>query len=164
MLKFLKGAAMLNSETIDRATLVNLIQAGAVHEASIIGQPGGWEVVVRFGKARRALAVKEGHVRIFRKLDTLDSFLRGIGLPQYKVDGRQFDAQACKATRTNAAASQRLKRAHEAAAYDKWFSAEIDQAIKHADDPATIWVSNEAVKTESAKRRAAWLKQAKAAA
>ena len=164
MLNSPKGATMLTSETIDRATLVNLIQAGAVHEASIIGQPGGWEVVVSYGKVSRALAVKEGQVRIFRKLDTLDSFLRGIGLPQYQVDGRQFDAQAFKASRTNAAASQRLKRAHDAAAYDKWFSAEIDEAIKEADDPATIWASNETVKAESAKRRAAWLKQAKAAA
>lgn len=164
MLYLQKGATMLTSETIDRATLVNLIQAGAVHEASIIGQPGGWEVVVSYGKVSRALAVREGQVRIFRKLDTLDSFLRGIGLPQYQVDGRQFDAQALKATRTNPAASQRLKRVHDAAAYDKWFSAEIDEAIKEADDPATIWVSNEMVKAESAKRRAAWLKQAKATA
>jgi len=152
------------SETIDRATLVNLVQAGAVHETSIIGQPGGWEVVVRYGKVRRALAVKGGQARIFRKLDTLDSFLRGIGLTQYQVDARQFDAEAFKATRTNAAASQRLKRAHNAAAYDKWFSAEIDQAIKEADDPATKWVSNEDAKAESAKRRAAWLKQAQAMA
>jgi hypothetical protein len=160
MLNLQKGATMLTSETIDRATLVNLIQAGAVHEASIIGQPGGWEVVVSYGKVSRALAVKEGQVRIFRKLDTLDSFLRGIGLPQYQVDGRQFDAQAFKATRTNAAASERLKRAHDAAAYDKWFSAEIDEAIKEADDPATIWVSNEDAKAVWAKRRAELVKLA----
>lgn len=151
---------MLTSETIDRATLVSLIQAGIVHEANIIGQPGGWEVVVRYGKARRALAVKEGQVRIFRKLDTLDSFLRGIGLPQYQVDGRQFDAQAFKATRTNEAASKRLKHAHDAAAYDKWFGAEVDQAIKEADDPETKWVSNEDAKAGWAKRRAELVKLA----
>lgn len=150
---------MLASETIDQATLVNLVQAGAVQDTNVIGQPGGWEVVVRYGKVRRALAVKQGTVRIFRKLDTLDSFLRGIGLPQYQVDARQFDPTT---TRTNDAARERLQRAHKAAAYDKWFSAEVDQAIKEADDPATKWVSNEAVKAESAKRRAGWLKKAQA--
>lgn len=155
---------MLTSETIDQATLVNLVQAGAVHDTSVIAQPGGWEVVVRYGKASRALAIKKGQVRIFRKLDTLDNFLRGIGLPQYQVDSRQFDAQTLKASRTNAAASQRLKRAHGAAAYDKWFRAEIDQAIKEADDPAAVWISNDSVKAESAKRRAAWLQQAQAVA
>lgn len=155
---------MLTSETIDQATLVNLVQAGAVHEANVIGQPGGWEVVVRYGKVRRALAIKRGDVRIFRKLDTLDSFLRGIGLPQYQVDSREFDVQAFKATRTNLAASQRLKRAHNAAAYDKWFSAEIDQAIKEADDPATKWVSNEDAKAGWAKSRAKLVKLAGSAA
>ena len=151
---------MLTSETIDQATLVNLVQAGAVHDTSVIAQPGGWEVVVRYGKASRALAIKKGQVRIFRKLDTLDNFLRGIGLPQYQVDSRQFDAQALKSSRTNAAASQRLKRVHSAAAYDKWFSDEIDQAIKEADDPATKWVSNEDAKAGWAKRRAELVKQA----
>lgn len=153
---------MLASETIDQATLVNLIQAGSVQDANVIGQPGGWEVVVRYGKVRRALAIKQGTIRIFRKLDTLDSFLRGIGLAHYQVDASQFDP--AKTQRTNAAASQRLKHVHEAAAYDKWFSAEIDQAIKEADDPETVWVSNADVKAESARRRAAWLKQAQAVA
>jgi hypothetical protein len=148
------------SETIDQATLVNLVQAGAIHDTHVVGQPGGWEVFVRYGKVRRALAIKAGKIRIFRKLDTLDSFLRGIGLVQYQVDASQFDPT--QTVRTNAAASKRLKHAHEAAAHDKWFSAEIDQAIKEADDPATQWVSNESVKAESAKRRAAWLKQARA--
>lgn len=153
---------MLALETIDQATLVNLIQAGAVHGANVIGQPGGWEVVVKYGRVQKALSVKRGQVRIFRKLDTLDGFLRGLGLMHYQVDGSQYDPATN--LRTNVAASQRLKKAHEAAAYDKWFSAEIDQAIKEADDPATKWVSNATVKAESAKRREAWLKRAQAVA
>lgn len=40
------------------------------------------------------------------------------------------------------------------------FDGEIDQTIKEADDPTTDWVSNESVKAESAKMRAAWLEQA----
>lgn len=153
---------MLASETIDQATLVNLVQAGVIQDANVIGQPGGWELVVRYGKVRHALAIKQGKIRIFRKLDTLDSFLRGIGLVQYQVDASQFDRP--KTLRTNAAASQRLKHAHEAAAYDKWFSAEINQAIKEADDPATKWVSHADVKAGWAKKRAELLKLAGGAA
>lgn len=149
---------MPTTETIDQATLVNLVQAGAIHDASVIGQPGGWEVVVRYGKVRRALAVKQGKVRIFRKLDTLDSFLRGIGLLQYQVDASQFDPT--KTVRTNAAASLRLKQAHEAAAYDKWFGAEIDQAVTEADDPTTQWVSHDEAKAGWAKKRAELVKLA----
>lgn len=150
------------SDTIDQATLVNLVQAGAVNGTNVIGQPGGWEVVVRYGRVEKALSAKRGQVRLFRKLDTLDNFLRGIGLAQYQVDARQFDPEVHKSIRTNEAARERLQHAHKAAAYDKWFSAEVEQAIKEADDPATKWVSNEAVKAKSAKRRAAWLKQAQA--
>lgn len=149
---------MLALETIDQATLVNLIQAGAVHGANVIGQPGGWEVVVKYGRVQKALSVKRGKVRIFRKLDTLDGFLRGLGLMHYEVDGSQYDPATN--LRTNVAASERLKKAHGAAAYDRWFSAEIDQAIKEADDPATKWVSNEDSKAGWAKRRAELVKLA----
>lgn len=156
---------MLTSETIDQATLVNLVQAGAVHDANVIGQPGGWEVVVCYGKVRRALAIRRGEVRIFRKLDTLDNFLRGIGLSQYQVDSRQFDAKAFKSARTNDAASKRLKLAHDAAAaYNKFFDNEISQAIKEADDPLTKWVSSEDARTGWAKRRAELVKLAGGAA
>ena len=84
--------------------------------------------------------------------------MRRIGLPQYHVDGSRFDPTT--AQRTNAAASQRLKHAHEAAAYDKWFSAEVDQAIKEADDPATQWVSAEDADKQWAKQRAELVKLA----
>ena len=113
------------SDTIDQATLVNLIVAGAVHGASVIGQPGGWEVVVRYGHTHKALSAKRGQVRLFRKLDTLDNFLRGIGLVQYEVDARQFDPQAMKAARTNVAAAERLKNAHEAVAYRNWLEGKV---------------------------------------
>lgn len=150
------------SDTIDQATLVNLVQAGAVNGANVIGQPGGWEVVVRYGRVEKALSAKRGQVRLFRKLDTLDNFLRGIGLAQYQVDARKFDPEIHKSLRTNDAARERLQHAHAAAAYDKWFSAEVEQAIQEADDPNTKWISNDDVKAESAKRRAIWSQRAKA--
>ncbi len=150
------------ADTIDQTTLLNLVQSGAVKAANVVGQPGGWGVIVMFGHVQKALSVRRGKIRVFRKLDTLVEFLRGVGLMQYQVDASHFDP--AKNVRTNAAASLRLKTAHDAAAYEKWFNAEIDQAIKEADDPATIWISNTDVKAESARRREAWLKQAQAAA
>lgn len=57
-------------------------------------------------------------------------------------------------------ASERLRRAHEAAAHDKWFRAEVEQAIKEADDPNAQWVSNEDAKKSWAKERAKLAKRA----
>lgn len=150
------------SDTIDQTTLLNLVQSGAIKAAKVIGQPGGWGVVVMFGHVQKALSVRRGQVRIFRRLDTLVEFLRGIGLMQYQVDASQFDP--AKNMRTNAAASLRMKTAHDAAAYEKWFSAEIDQAIKEADDPTTQWISNEEAKAGWSKMRAELVKKAGSAA
>jgi hypothetical protein len=51
--------------------------------------------------------------------------------------------------------AERLKHAHEAAAYDTWFRSQIEEGIKEADDPNTKWVSNEdAQKYFAAKRQA----------
>jgi hypothetical protein len=38
--------------------------------------------------------------------------------------------------------------------YDKWFDAEIEAALKEADDPNTEWVSNDEVKKDWATLRA----------
>ena len=52
-------------------------------------------------------------------------------------------------------ASEAQQRAH-----DRWFREQVAQAMREADDPTTQWVSNEAMKDESAARRAAWRKRA----
>ncbi|MFI0845647.1 CopG family ribbon-helix-helix protein [Mesorhizobium sp. IMUNJ 23232] len=38
--------------------------------------------------------------------------------------------------------------------YDEWFDAEIDAALKEADDPNTEWVPHEVVKEDMARQRA----------
>jgi TrfA protein len=42
--------------------------------------------------------------------------------------------------------------------HDKWFRAEVDAAIKEADDPDTVWVSNEDAKREWGEKRAELVK------
>ncbi|HEY5580382.1 MAG TPA: hypothetical protein VIK56_04325 [Rhodoferax sp.] len=150
------------AETIDHATLEHLADAGAIRGASVIGQPGGWGVVFQYGTAERALAVKRGQVRIFKKFDTLASYLKQIGIDQFRTDTRQFDPTVTIVRRADT--SERMKRAHEAAAHDMWFRAQVEQGLAEANDSNTKWVSNEAVKATSAKRRAAWAKKAQAAA
>ena len=41
-------------DTIDRATLARLVEAGAVRGADAIGCAEGWGVVVRYGMTQRA--------------------------------------------------------------------------------------------------------------
>ncbi|MGD0796121.1 MAG: hypothetical protein ABR910_00225 [Acidobacteriaceae bacterium] len=48
-----------------------------------------------------------------------------------------------------------------ALAYDAWFRAEVEAGLREADDPNTVWVSQEEVKREFAARRAEWARKAK---
>lgn len=58
-------------DTIDHVTLERLTEAGAVRGADVIGQPGGWGGVIKYGMVERALSVRRGAVRVFRHLETL---------------------------------------------------------------------------------------------
>jgi len=146
--------------TIDHHSLARLVEAQAVRGARVVGQPGGWGVFVRCGTTERPLAAtRSREVRVFKKLETLVVYLKDLGISQFDVDAADFDPQSVS-TYSRPDASAALKRAHAAAAHDKWFRQQITQALDEANDPATQWISNETVKIESAKRRAAWRKRA----
>jgi hypothetical protein len=145
------------SDTIDHATLKRLVEAGAIHGAHIVGQPGGWGVVIRYGTTERPLAAKRGAMRIFRKLDTLVPYLKDIGIARYEVDAAQFDPAASKTGRKREDTAERMKNAHEAAAYKGWLGKEVQASI---DDPRPS-VPHDQVAAEWAAERAALLEQAK---
>ncbi|OIN91895.1 MAG: hypothetical protein AUJ20_09570 [Comamonadaceae bacterium CG1_02_60_18] len=151
----------MTTETIDHATLEHLAGAGAIRGASVVGQPGGWGVVFQYGTTERALAVKRGQVRIFKKFDTLAIYLKQIGIDTFKTDTKQFDPTVTHIRRADT--SQRMRKAHEAAAHDAWFRTQVEHGLQEAQDPNTPWVSNASVKAMSAKRRAAWSKKARVA-
>lgn len=106
----------ITTDTIDHVTLERLVEAGVVRGASIVGQPGGWGVLIQYGMIERVLAAKRGAVRIFRKFETLVSYLKDIGITKYQVDASHFDPVALKTERKRSDAAERMKNAHEAAA------------------------------------------------
>lgn len=81
----------MSTHTIDTAVARQMVEAHAIRSASIIGQPGGWCVMLKLSMTEKPLGTQ----------------------------------------RTDTAA--RMKRAHEAAAYDVWFRAQVQEAL---DDPA----------------------------
>lgn len=120
----------MNAETIDHITLTRLAEAGAVNSAHIIGQKGGWGVLVKYGMTERALAAQRSHqVRIFRKFETLVSYLKGVGIAHFNVDAVNYDVESLKTSRNRPDSAAAMKSAHEAAAYNKWLKAEVQEAI-----------------------------------
>jgi hypothetical protein len=119
-------------ETIDHATLTRLVEAGAVRGAHIVGQQGGWTVRVRYGMHERALAAQRSRqVRLFRRFETLVSYLKDVGIARFDVDAADFDSQTLESARRPDRA-EALRKAHEAAAYNEWLRKQVQESI---DDP-----------------------------
>ena len=123
----------MTTDTIDHTTLSKLAAAGAVRSAHVVGHPGGWGILVKYGRTESALtAQRSQQVRIFRKLDTLVNYLKGVGIAHFDVDTANYDPASHAAARTRPDSAAKLKTTHEAAAYDQWLKAEIQEAV---DDP-----------------------------
>ena len=143
------------SNTIDTAMARRLVEANAIRGASIVGQNGGWSVMLKLGMSEKPLGTQRtDKPRLWRNLNSCaDYVLTELNIKQ--VDGLDMrNYSASDAPRSRIDASARLKTAHEAAAYDKWFRAEIEAAIVEADDPNTKWVSNDDANKSWAKQRA----------
>ncbi|MBX9900321.1 MAG: hypothetical protein K2Y28_06005 [Burkholderiaceae bacterium] len=133
----------MTTETIDHATLTKLTEAGVVRSAHVVGQVGGWGVLVKYGMTERALAAQRSHqVRIFRKLETLVEYLKKIGIPRFDVDAVNYDPQSMIATKRPDRA-EAMKDAHAAAAYTKWLKAEVQEAL---DDTSPTIPHDEAMR------------------
>jgi hypothetical protein len=139
-------------ETIDHDTLLRLVDAGTAVRADVVGHAGGWGVVINHGQGHQTLAARRGHPRLFRRFETLTGYLKDIGITAFHVDAAAFDAGAGGADpsdRRSIAASERMKHAHAAAAYDKWFRRSVQDSI---DDPRPN-VPDEQARSEFANRR-----------
>ncbi len=122
----------MDAATIDHAMLTELVHAGAVRDAHAVANPSGWSLMVRYGNSERTLAAQRSRqVRTWRRLDSLAAYLHNLGLSQFDVDNTHFDPQAApRVSRPDRSAA--LRATHEAAEYDRWFRAQVQQAI---DDP-----------------------------
>jgi hypothetical protein len=144
----------MKAETIDHATLSQLVKAGAVRGARVVGQRGGWTLLVRHGAAARALAAQRSRkTRLFRRMETLVSYLKEIGIQRFEVDAAEYEAEGGK-TGSRPDRAEALRRAHESAAHDKWFRQQVELGLRDADDPDTAWVGNDDAQSEWAKKRA----------
>jgi hypothetical protein len=87
--------------------------------------------------------------------------LRDIGVRNAKLDTQSWNPEQADVLRKpRPAAAAQMKAAHEAAAYDKWFRAQVQEAI---DDPRP-GIPHELVKAEWAIERAELMKQVAEAA
>lgn len=145
------------SSTIDHNTLAHLVEAGAVRGADVIGQAGGWRVVIKYGmtETERALAARRGAVRIFKKFESLVKYLKEIGIAEYRVNAANYSPVALHSV-SRPDVTQRLKTTYDAAAYDKWFRAKVAKSLAGIADGSNPVIPDD----EWAAERAQWEREA----
>jgi len=140
-----------------------MVEASVICGASIIGQAGGWSVMLKLGATEKLLAAQRtDKPRIWRSLDRCVEYLKTeLHIARFDLlDATNFSAVAAVGSKAHASAAARLRNAHEAAAHDRWFREQVDIGLAEADDPETQWVDNDEANESWAKKRAALLRQA----
>jgi len=135
-------------EIIDGKAVRSMVEAQAILGATILGQPGGWAVLVRFGAAERAVAAQRAHTpRLWRNLNSAAAYVRDdLGVARFDVDTQNHQPDVAIRRRPDQA--EALRRAHAAVVHDTWFRNEVAQAIADADAPDAVWTSHEEVEED----------------
>jgi hypothetical protein len=137
----------MSSQTIDTAIAKRMVEANAILGASIIGQSGGWSVMLKLGLTEKPLGTQRtDKPRVWRSLDSCIGYLKGeLHISRFDMlDATNYNKVAITGTVRNDT-SERMRHAHEAAAYDKWFREGVQASI---DDPRPS-IPHDEVKTRS---------------
>lgn len=141
----------MSTYTIDTATVKRLVEARAIRGAAIIGQPGGWSVLLKYGMEERPLGIQRAdRPRLWRSLDTCVDYLKEelhIGRIDL-VDATQHSAAESLPGKSRPDAAARMRKAFAAAEHDRWFREQVEIGIQEADDPATRWIPHEDVERQ----------------
>jgi hypothetical protein len=152
----------MSTHTIDTATVKRLVEARAIRGAAIIGQPGGWSVLLKYGMEERPLGIQRAdRPRLWRSLDTCVDYLKEelhIGRIDL-VDATQHSAAASLAGKSRPDAAERMRNAFAAAEHDRWFREQVEIGLQEADDPATKWIPHEEVERQFGQLREKLRKQ-----
>jgi hypothetical protein len=133
-------------EIIDGKAIRDLVEARTIQGATILGQPGGWAVLVRHGATEQAVAAQRARKpRLWRNLNTAAAYVRDeLGLPRFDVDTAAYDPNAVERTRPDQA--ERLRRQREAIAHDSWFRGQVREAMQGIEDGTNPIVGGDEVR------------------
>ena len=120
----------MTTQTIDTAMAKRMVEAAAIRGASIIGQPGGWAVMLKLGMQERPLGVQRGNKpRMWRSLDTCMEYLKNE-LHSARIDSldatHHTDAVLPGVARPDSA--KRMRDAFEASAYTQWLHEVVEDS------------------------------------
>ena len=125
---------------IDGDIVRGLALARRIDAATVVGQTDGWSVLVRFDGEEGLVGTRRAtQLRVWHGLDSVAGYVRSeLGLSRFDVDAGSRPPGASG------------RPPSVVADYDDWARADIEQALREADDPDTVWFGNETVMNEVA--------------
>lgn len=110
------------------------VNAGGVTGAILKGQGGGFfiEIETRSGHNTVLSKARTTEPRRFGNPASAMSVLCDVGIVVAQIDATNWDPDEKNMSRSRESRAEAMREAHEAAAYNQWLAAEIQDAI---DDP-----------------------------
>lgn len=108
--------------------------AGGVTGVTLKGQGGGFfvEIATRSGQDAFLAKARTTEPRRFGNPTSALLVLRDVGIAVARLDATHWDPDQKDLTRSRQSRAEAMRGAHEAAAYNQWLGAEIQEAV---DDP-----------------------------
>ncbi len=136
--------------------------AGGVVGVTLKGEGSGFfmEIATRSGQDAFLVKARSTEPRRFGSANSALTVLRGIGIAVAQLDATNWDPDQKEVTQNRDNRAQAMRQAHEAAAYNHWLAAEIQEAI---DDPRPSVPHNEVMArmdARTARHKAAGAKRA----
>jgi len=150
-------------ETIDGKAVRGLVEGRAIKGALVLGQPGGYAVVIRYGAQSRAIAAQRSRrMRLWRNLNTAAAYVQHeLGVERFEVDMGKLDVSASERKRPDTAERQRQLR--QAAEHDAWFRAQVQEALDGLKDGTNRLIGEEEWQRWVAEKRASLQSRTKGA-
>ena len=73
-------------DKISQTTLKTLVEADAIHSASVVGEASGFYIAVKYGETEKVLTARAGNVRFFRSMDTVVDYLLRIIICHFDIE------------------------------------------------------------------------------
>lgn len=124
---------------ISQTTLKTLVEADAIHSASVVGEASGFYIAVKYGETEKVLTARAGNVRFFRSMDTVVDYLRKtIGIGRFNVEMANYDPEQMKDTgRKRPDRKEAMLKVNQAVERDKWFRQQVEKGLKSAEEGKT---------------------------
>lgn len=144
----------MTPDTIDGKAVKTLAMAHALNGAVVLGRPGGFAVLVKYGTNERAIAAQRSRrMRIWRNLNTAAAYVREeLGLVRFEIDMTEHDPAAVERKRPDTA--ERQRQLHEAGEHDAWFRSQVQKAVDGIEEGSNRMISEDEWAERSRLRRA----------